>query len=379
MGTTTVGGIRFYNQGSETDIKTFKDVNFLDYDGTILYSFSKSEWSNQTDLPANPVHSGLIAEGWDWTKEEIDDQLSEVGGCVIVGQRYITDDEKTRLYVTFTGGVHPYLGLSVNGEVEVDWGDGTEKTTIIGTGSASYTQHDYPEGSYIIKIKRISGTFSAAGGNSSVSLLLSKNKSTGSNGYVNRYILASLKKVELGTGFVFTNYAFTCFYSLKSITVSKNTSYSSMNNAFTGCRALRYACIRWWQGYTFNSTSVSYITPHFTTNISANLLNGSEQIVAVSVKKGAPGINNNAFANCYSLQKIYIPNTVTTIGTGVFNNCYGMKEYHFKSTTPPTLGDSTTVFGNIQSDCVIYVPSSSVNTYKTATNWVSWSSYIQGE
>ena len=37
------------------------------------------------------------------------------------------------------------------------------------------------------------------------------------------------------------------------------------------------------------------------------------------------------------------------------------------------------MFSGIVSDCVIYVPSAKLNDYKTATNWSTYASYMQGE
>ena len=72
-----------------------------------------------------------------------------------------------------------------------------------------------------------------------------------------------------------------------------------------------------------------------------------------------------------------MPDDRTSIGNSTFSSCYGMAEYHFLPTTPPTLG--TTAFNNIQSDCVIYVPTGSLEAYQTATNWSTYASYMQEE
>ncbi|MBR7042325.1 MAG: hypothetical protein IKI04_02365 [Bacilli bacterium] len=48
-----------------------KDVNFIDYDGTILYSYTAQEAQALTELPANPTHTGLTSHGWNWTLAEI--------------------------------------------------------------------------------------------------------------------------------------------------------------------------------------------------------------------------------------------------------------------------------------------------------------------
>lgn len=98
----------------------------------------------------------------------------------------------------------------------------------------------------------------------------------------------------------------------------------------------------------------------------------------VYIGKNVTSIGNYAFGYCYSLTSISIPDGVTSIGDNAFRNCYGMKEYHFLSTTPPTLGN-TNIFNEIPSDCVIYVPVGSAEAYKTATNWTTYSQYIQEE
>jgi len=37
------------------------DVNFFDYDGTLLYSYSATDALALTSLPENPTHAGLTA------------------------------------------------------------------------------------------------------------------------------------------------------------------------------------------------------------------------------------------------------------------------------------------------------------------------------
>lgn len=46
-------------------------VKFWDYDGTLLYSYTDAEALALTSLPPNPSHTGLTAEGWNWTLAEI--------------------------------------------------------------------------------------------------------------------------------------------------------------------------------------------------------------------------------------------------------------------------------------------------------------------
>jgi hypothetical protein len=98
----------------------------------------------------------------------------------------------------------------------------------------------------------------------------------------------------------------------------------------------------------------------------------------IVIPNGITSIGGNVLRNCYGLTSVTIPSSVTSIGVNAFNNSTGMSEYHFKPTTPPTLAN-TNAFGDIPSDCIIYVPQGSLNAYKTATNWSQFSSKMQEE
>ena len=54
-----------------------------------------------------------------------------------------------------------------------------------------------------------------------------------------------------------------------------------------------------------------------------------------------------------------------------------MKEYHFKSTTPPSLASTTTL--KVPEDCIIYVPQGCAEAYKAATNWATYADKIMEE
>ena len=50
-----------------SSVANSKEVNFLDYDGTILYSYTAAEFAALSSMPANPTHDGLTAQGWNWS------------------------------------------------------------------------------------------------------------------------------------------------------------------------------------------------------------------------------------------------------------------------------------------------------------------------
>jgi hypothetical protein len=85
-------------------------------------------------------------------------------------------------------------------------------------------------------------------------------------------------------------------------------------------------------------------------------------------------IENTAFKNCPRLTSITIPNSVTNIGDNAFYYCEGLTSITVNATTPPTLGSDAFGYTN---DCPIYVPSESVETYKSAEGWSEYASRIQ--
>lgn len=62
-----------------TELKR-NDVNFFDYDGTLLYSYSYEEACDLTELPPAPSHDGLEFKEWNYDLQDIKDQ----GGIYVV-------------------------------------------------------------------------------------------------------------------------------------------------------------------------------------------------------------------------------------------------------------------------------------------------------
>ena len=317
-----------------------KDVNFIDYDGRIVYSYTAAEAQALTELPANPSHSGLTAQGWNWTLAEIKAQLAAVpDGPVWVGQMYVTTSGATEIDITLKGtDLSPYLAIAVNGTVTVDWGDGSATDTMTGASDTTlvYQQHVYASaGDYTISISGSRFTFYSTGSNYPSVLTISATATT------SRKYADDITEIRLGSNASIGGNAFQNCYALTSVTIPSGVT-SIGSYAFYGCHAL----------------------------------------TSVTIPSGVTSISSNAFQNCYALTSVTIPSSVTSIGGGAFQNCYSTEEYHFLRTTPPTLSN-TNVFAGIQPYCVIYVPYSedhSILTYYTrATNWATYASYMQEE
>ena len=82
-----------------------KAVNFRDYDGTILHSYTKDEFLALTELPPLPTREGLICQEWNWDYADAVEYVTEYG-VLEVGATYITDDGKTRLYIRIAAITH---------------------------------------------------------------------------------------------------------------------------------------------------------------------------------------------------------------------------------------------------------------------------------
>lgn len=414
--------------GGGGELAKENDVNFIDYDGTILHSYTAEEFLALTEMPENPTHEGLTSQGWNWTLTDAKTQVAEMGTCDI-GQMYITDDGKTRIYIELhEGRLSPYLGICLKGTVEIDWGDGS-KETVNGSSlyNAVFTPHSYAdEGKYCITLNVLSGSFRLAGDSNGCYLLTKENKvsSNTSQTYSN-----AIKKVFCGSGIKVGSYAFTRCYSLESITFHKdmtnfeayafsrcyNLCYivipsmvSTIPNAcFQNCFSLRGLSLSnkvsdigasvFDSSYSFERISIPFNVsgilnscftscyalkqirfPKKMTSLSNSIVSYCYALSDIYIPNGIRSIGSYFVSNCNSLPSITIPNTISSISNNAFSNCYGVGEYHFLSTTPPTLG-GTSVFNNIQSDCKIYVPAESLEAYKTATNWSTHASKMVGE
>lgn len=267
------------------------DVRFLDYDGTIVQAYTASEFASLESLPSNPTHSGLTAQGWNWSLTDAKSYVA-THGQLDIGQMYVTDDGKTRIYVSLTEGtLTPILGLGVNGSVDVDWGDGTEHSTLTGASltTAKDASHVYATaGDYVIALT-VTGSARIYGTNSITHIFKNTKNSTQEGNY--KYLNA-IHSVRLGTNINLAARAFMCCYSLESISIP-NTVTSIGTSAFNYCYSL----------------------------------------ASISIPNTVTSIGQGAFGYCYSLASISISNTVTSIGSGAFQYCYGLETLVVPATT----------------------------------------------
>lgn len=161
---------------------------------------------------------------------------------------------------------------------------------------------------------------------------------------------SNLMYVELPDKLESLTYTFEGCKSLSKVNIPENVSF--MLGTFKDCSSLRSIDL---------PSNLSKLIEAFDGCIS---LGGNIKIPS-SVKY----IGDNTFRRCERLTSVEIPSSVTEICAEAFYGCKSLRSIHLKSTVPPKLGKNAFLL----CPAYFYVPSASVEAYKSSE---SWSSYI---
>ena len=356
-----------------------KDVNFIDYDGTIRYSYTKDEFMALTAMPENPTHAGLVSQGWNWSLADAKNHVGTIGNNTI-GQMYATASGDTEIDIVLRDGrLSPYLSLAPNGTVTIDWGDGTSDTV---TGTSTYsvvsTQHTYSsQGRYTIRVHIDSGQL-AFGASSGWNGILNANSIPTSS--TNAVYQSSVMAIRLSSDVTLGNRALYACSNMKYVTIPNEVSINNVQyllssstslNAVTMPKGSRYLGIS-----AFQYSGIKYVSLPKRWSNARDTFNGCSRLLRIDL-----GINctvtESSFSNCSSLTRLVI-NTVNSMSDSGFAYCYGLGEIHFQTATPPSVSSSRT-FLSLPTDCAIYVPQGSLAAYTSASNYPSASTYTYVE
>lgn len=385
------------------------DINFWDYEGTLLYAWTLAELATKTELPPLPSHDGLVCQGWNWTLQDIKDAGRELD----IGALYITDDGKTRLYVdvdteTWDDFVLNYWQSNIN-TTTVDWGDGTTPET---KDASSWIEHRHvyaSSGSYVITMSVKDGKTMWLGHDGRMLI---------ANGETDSGRCAMLRRVEVGARAVATDPQ--CFRNccrLESISLPQNTKVYAVR-AFELCTQLRvliaadmdeirqsfYHCsnlraIATPKGTTqrddsaIASTAIRQINFDITTATFAEALkrvhikavNGQvgdfsacRALLEVTIPADATTFVAAAFQGDNALRRVTCLGDIASIPAQVFQRCYPLRFVDFTHCTAvPTLAN-VNAFDKTHAQLKIRVPASLADAWKAATNWSSLADHIVG-
>lgn len=416
-------------------IPTRNDVEFYDYDGTLLYSYSKTDFLALSAMPANPTHIGLTMQGWNWTLANAKAWVTN-HTRLIIGQMAITNDEKTRLYLTIPEeqkkirlNIWFYDDSITTDTITIDWGDSNIDT--ITPEDSDVLTHTYANaGDYVVSFYITSNNgnkISFQRYYNSHSKIITNEAAQDSYSYEFYKYNSWINKIEFGNNIIVRGGSFSYLDNIQYINLPQDIVLN---------------------GSCFENSSINYVTiPNTITSLQNSLFYQSSKLFKVSIPKetisfGESGfnycrnlselivpdncvLNNYVFANMNSLTKIYfgdnvepasygtfdqdcylreayIPNNATTIGfinyrgmlalmsvtipsgvsviqDGAFYNCPAVLKYDFTAVSAIPILNGQDTFYNINTDCKIIVPDNLYNDWIVAPNWSAYANYIVKE
>ena len=193
---------------------------------------------------------------------------------------------------------------------------------------------------------------------------------------------SSLTSVTIGDSVTTIGYAtFRNCHSLTSVTIPDSVT-TIEGAAFGGCRSLTsvtipYSVTTIGEAAFWSCSSLTSITiPDSVTSIGYNAFENCSSLTSVTIPDSVTSIGECAFQSCAILEKVVIGSGVKKIGSDAFRYCYVLNDISIKATTPPSINETS--FNDIGTSPIFYVPTESVEAYKSATNWSGYANYIVG-
>lgn len=111
---------------------------------------------------------------------------------------------------------------------------------------------------------------------------------------------------------------------------------------------------------------------YYSTNI---YINGKVES-HIKIPEGITEIKDGGFCGYVGMKSLTLPKTITNLRPECFHYCTNLAEIYCHAITPPTFGSIYNVFMEINENCILYVPSESVETYRTS-KWGEYFTSIQ--
>lgn len=361
---TTFRGYADKIQEIQSSVKVVeKDVNFFDYDGTLLYSYTINEANELTEFPKPPEHPGLLFQDWNWPFEKI----KNTNFPIDIGAVYITEDGATKIKIELNPNDLSFklaFLQPVANSALIDWGDSSGIETSDTTGTVLLS-HTYPQsGEYIISVT-VQGETSITFGGMDVSLPVYEDIRNGD---------IKIKEFNLGSNCNFLDGTLSAAFNLNKVTLCQGPS-EICGSAFLGCGNLK-----------------NIVLPNTVNKISESAFEECYSLQKVLLPDEISSIGAYAFRRCVSLNSIVISGTISEIGEAVFRYCYSIYKivisenvqtiyennfdnncstFILLSDTPPIIFDYM-----FTDSYLFYVPKGASDAYKSAEVWSQYAANI---
>ena len=133
--------------------------------------------------------------------------------------------------------------------------------------------------------------------------------------------------------------------------------------------------------FTYCSNLASIDMPNNIESIGEFAFYGCSELRNITIPNGVKTIKQGAFLECSGITAVTIPEGVTSIGDSAFYNCSALAHIYCRPTTPPqpkAYYGCWETFHNNAEGRKIYVPTNSLESYKSTKYWNDYAADIVG-
>ena len=109
----------------------------------------------------------------------------------------------------------------------------------------------------------------------------------------------------------------------------------------------------------------SLVIPNNITTIESDVFVGCLGLTSIEIPNSVESLGSYAFSGCDNLETVILSEKLTVIEDGTFTNCPNIKNIYFNSTTPPSIGGSSTIDSSTPT---CYIPCGTLEAYE-ASDW----------
>lgn len=149
--------------------------------------------------------------------------------------------------------------------------------------------------------------------------------------------------------------AFASCIGLTEVTIPANVE--TVGSLFYGCENLKKV--------TFEGNALTSLGGSF---------NGCKALEEVNIPEGVKSIGGMCFYSCKSLKTLSFPSTLESLGLMALDGCSGLESLECLAIVPPTAG--MWAFDDINTEIPVYVPESSIESYKEAEEWKDFTNFL---